>query len=365
MIITEHSCENFRNLESVNIKPHNEMNIIYGENGQGKTSIIESMWLMSGFYSFRARKNIQLIKYDCNEAVINSSFISHQREQTAQMKINQKKELILNGVKEDSPRAMMGSFYAVVFSSNTLGIVQSGPSERRKIIDVALSLIKPNYAVLMSKYIRVIEQRNTLLKKYGDKSFKDDYIFEPWDEALISLGTKIIKYRLDYIEKLSQTGSQIYSQISSEKENFSFNYDFSPENIDEDTIKEKLRNDLFKSRESDIKRAYTVTGPHSHNLVLKLNDRDAKIYASQGQQRSCALAMKLAEATMIESFAGEPPVILLDDVMSELDENRQRFILNYLTDRQVFITCCEPSTLLRSEKGKIIEVKNGKAEEIN
>ena len=364
MLITEHSSFNFRNIEGITFNPHNEMNIIYGENGQGKTSIIESIWLMSGFYSFRARKNIQLIKDDCDEAIIESRFISHGREQSAQMKINQKKELILNGVKEESPRAMMGSFYAVVFSSNTLDIVKAGPSERRKLIDVALSLIKPNYALLMSKYIRVIDQRNTLLKKYGDKSFKDEYIFEPWDEALVSLGSKIVKYRLDYIEKLSVIGSDIYSQISSGREIFNFNYDFSNENISEDEIKEKLRNDLIKSRESDIRRLYTVTGPHSHDVVLKINDKDAKIYGSQGQQRTCALSMKLAEATMIENSAGESPVILLDDVMSELDEKRQRFILNYLNNRQVFITCCEPSTLLRSEKGKVFEVENGSIKEI-
>ena len=131
-----------------------------------------------------------------------------------------------------------------------------------------------------------------------------------------------------------------------------------------DDIAEKLRANTDRSWESDIRKLYTTSGPHADDLILKINGSDAKIYGSQGQQRSCALALKLAEASMIEKTAGEAPVVLLDDVMSELDEKRQTFILNYLDNRQVFITCCEPSTLLRKEKGKIFEIKNGKAEEI-
>ena len=364
MKITDHSSFDFRNIESVHIVPHDEMNIIYGENGQGKTNLIESIWMMTGFYSFRARKNIQLIKKDRDEARIETKFISHGREQNAELKINQKKELILNGVKEESPRALMGSFYAVVFSPVTLGIVQDGPSERRKLLDVALSLMKPNYALIMSKYIRALNQRNNLFKKLGEKSRENRFYFEPWEEELIKLGSKIVKYRLDYTEKLNELASEIYSEVSSGRETFDFYYDFSPENMSIDDIAAKLRANTDRSWESDIRKLYTTSGPHADDLILKINGSDAKIYGSQGQQRSCALALKLAEASMIEKTAGEAPVVLLDDVMSELDEKRQTFILNYLDNRQVFITCCEPSTLLRKEKGKIFEIKNGKAEEI-
>ncbi|MBQ4626825.1 MAG: DNA replication/repair protein RecF, partial [Clostridia bacterium] len=149
MIINSHSVKKFRNIDDISFNPHPEMNVIYGENGQGKTNIIESIWLLTGFYSFRARKNIQLIMQGEHEAEINSDFYSHMREQNVLMKINKRKEIILNGVNESSPRVMMGKFYAVVFSPNTLGLVQDGPGERRKMLDVALSLVKPNYAVLM------------------------------------------------------------------------------------------------------------------------------------------------------------------------------------------------------------------------
>ncbi|MBE6771564.1 MAG: DNA replication/repair protein RecF [Ruminococcaceae bacterium] len=363
MIIKHHSAKNFRNLQSVSFDPHPEMNVIYGENGQGKTNIIESIWILTGFYSFRARKNAQLIEQGKSEAEIENIFYSHSREQNAVMKINKRKEIVLNGVKEESPRVMMGKYYAVVFSPSTLGLVQDGPGERRKMLDVALSLVKPNYAVIMSRYLRVLDQRNALLKKFGERSFEYDYIM-PWDNELASLGAKIIKYRLDYVEQLSALSSEIYKGISSGREEFTFHYDFSAENISEEEIKEKLIADIEKTREADIKRLYTNAGPHTHDLVLNLNGRDARTFGSQGQQRSCALAMKLGEASIIEKITGECPVVLLDDVMSELDEGRQTFILNYLDNWQVFITCCDPSQLLRSKKGKAFEVINGEIKEM-
>ncbi len=363
MIINYHSAKNFRNLQSIEFEPHPEMNVIYGENGQGKTNIIESIWLLTGFYSFRARKNAQLIEQGKSEAEIENNFYSHSREQNAVMKINKRKEIILNGVKEESPRVMMGKYFAVVFSPSTLGLVQDGPGERRKMLDIALSLVKPNYAVIMSRYLRVLDQRNALLKKFGERSFENDYI-APWDAELANLGAKIIKYRLDYVEQLSEISAEIYKGISSGREEFNFYYDFSKENISESEIKEKLIADIEKTRDADIKRLYTNAGPHTHDLVLNLNGRDARSFGSQGQQRSCALAMKLGEASIIEKITGECPVVLLDDVMSELDEGRQTFILNYLDNWQVFITCCDPSQLLRSKKGKAFEVIDGKIKEM-
>ncbi len=364
MKILNHSSSDFRNIEFCSIEPDSEMNIIYGENGQGKTNLIESIWLMTGFYSFRARKNIQLIRQGSEKAKISTSFFSGGREQNAVLDIGLKKELTLNGVKEESPRAIMGSFYAVVFSPSTLSLVREGPSERRKLLDIGLSLIKPNYALLMSKYLRVIDQRNSLLKKFGEKSIDMREYFEPWDEEIISLGSKIIKYRIDYVKMLAEYSKEIYSGISSGRESFDFYYSFSKDELDGKSIEEKFRKELERSFESDVKRAYTSAGPHSHDLMLTLDGRDARVYGSQGQQRSCALSMKLSEAAIIEKITGECPAVLLDDVMSELDEGRQSFILNFLGDRQVFITCCEPSTLLRKGRGKVFEVTNGSVKEI-
>lgn len=358
-----HSAENFRNLKKISFEPHEEMNVIFGKNGQGKTNIVESIWMLTGFYSFRARKNIQLIMQNEKEAEINTLFFSQAREQNAVMKINKRKELILNGVKEESPRAMIGKFYAVVFSPSTLSIVNDGPSERRKLLDVALSLIKPNYAVIMSRYLRAVDQRNALLRKYSEKSF-DPVYFEPWNAEIINLGARIINYRLEYIEALSELSGSIYEGISSGSEKFTFTYDFSKSRISEDEIKSKLSDEMEKTKEADFKRLYTNAGPHTHDLILNLDGRDVRLYGSQGQKRSCALSMKLSEASIIEKITGECPAVLLDDVMSELDDRRQTFILNYLDNRQVFITCCDPSQLLRSKKGKIFEVENGNIKEM-
>ena len=257
-----------------------------------------------------------------------------------------------------SPRAMSGVFPAVVFSPSTLGIVQSGPGERRKLIDVALTQIKPNYGKIMSQYIKVTDQRNIMLKKYGEECFTMPS-FTPWTEQLITLGSKIIKYRLDYIDKLNAISGEIYEGISSGRENFSFYYDFSRENRSEEEIAIKLREETEKTKYQDIKYLYTNAGPHTHDVILHLNDKEAKVYGSQGQMRSCALAMKLGEASVIRSVTGEEPVVLLDDVMSELDEKRQDFILNYLENRQVFITCCDPSQIMRKKRGEVFCMKLG------
>ena len=364
MNVISHSADGFRNLKNTHIEAHPSMNIIFGENAQGKTNIIESIWLFTGCYSFRTHKNNELVCENSDEARAKLRFFASEREQTAEMKIGKTKDIILNGVACESPRAMMGKFRAVVFSPSTLSVIKGSPGERRKLVDVALSLIKPNYAVIMSRYLRTLNQRNALIKKINEKQY-DLNILDTWDDALAALGASIIRYRLEYIEDLGKKSSEIYSGISSSKESFAVRYSFGKTTeIDGGTdIKEILLNELHSTRESDLKKLYTSAGPHSDDLIVTLNGRDARIYGSQGQQRSCALSLKLGEASVMGGLTGEEPVVLLDDVMSELDEGRQKFILNYLDSWQVFITCCDPSTLMRSENGKVFEVTGGTVSE--
>ena len=367
MNVISHSADSFRNLKNTYIEAHPSMNIIFGENGQGKTNILESIWLFTGCCSFRTHKNIQLVNYSAGEAKAKLRFFAAEREQTAEMKIGKTKDIVLNGSACESPRQMLGKFRCVVFSPSTLAVVKGSPGERRKLVDIALSLIKPNYAVIMSRYLRTLDQRNALIKKISENRY-DLNILDDWDEVISSLGASIIKYRLEYIENLKNKSREIYSGISSAKEEFSVGYSLgkiSETQVSEnkERIKEYLLNELFNSRESDLKKQYTSVGPHSDDLIVTLNGKDARIYGSQGQQRSCALALKLGEASIKSKKTGEEPVVLLDDVMSELDEGRQKFILNYLNNWQVFITCCEPSTLMRSENGKVFEVVDGTVNE--
>lgn len=362
MIIKLHSVKNFRNVESAEFEPDEELNIFYGENGQGKTNLIESVWLLTGFYSFRERKNVRLVARGKKEAEIKDVFFAKGREQNVVMKISGRKEIILNGIKRESPRAMTGNFFAVVFSPSTLGIVKGGPGERRRNLDVAVSLIKPNYTVLMSRYLRALNQRNALLKKLSAGNGNPG-LLEPWNRELSVSGAKIVKYRVDYVGELLKYAEEIYSQISSGREKFSFYYEFCDDKADEGEIRASLNSELKKNEALDLKRLYTSSGPHSHDLILNLNGEDARSFASQGQQRSCALALKLAEAKIIERTTGERPTALLDDVTSELDENRQKFILDFLNRGQAFVTCCEPSRLRTVKKGKIFKVAGGKIKE--
>ena len=192
MYITEHSVKNFRNLEAASILPDKGINIIFGENGQGKTNLMESMWLFTGCHSFRTRKNNQLIREGQEKSLLDVSFNAFNRAQTASIELTDKKTVWLNEVKKDTPRRLIGEFPAVLFSPNTLSVIQDGPGERRKLIDIAISLIKPNYAAALSRYIKTLSQRNALLRQYAGKT-ADDIMFFPWEQELAKVGARILK----------------------------------------------------------------------------------------------------------------------------------------------------------------------------
>ena len=365
MYITEHSVKNFRNLENISISPDKGINIIFGENGQGKTNLIESIWLFTGCHSFRTRKNIQLIREGCESSRLDISFFAFERDQTAQMDLTDKKTVRLNGVLKDTPRRLIGEFPAVFFSPSTLSIVKDGPGERRKFIDIAISLVKPNYAAALSKYIKTLSERNALLRQYAGRE-ADENIFFPWEAQLAATGARILKYRFEYIDMIKTQAAESYSAITAGREKFEVRYEtFYKENsFDEEKAANLLFESLISNRENDIRRQFTGTGPHKDDLQLYVNGKNARIYGSQGQQRSCALSLKLGEAAILEKITGESPVILLDDVMSELDDGRQELLLERICGRQVFITCCDPSQLLRLNKGKAFEIISGSAQEI-
>lgn len=365
MYITEHSVKNFRNLENISISPDKGINIIFGENGQGKTNLIESIWLFTGCHSFRTRKNIQLIREGCESSRLDISFFAFERDQTAQIDLTDKKTVRLNGVLKDTPRRLIGEFPAVLFSPSTLSIVKDGPGERRKFIDIAISLVKPNYAAALSKYIKTLSERNALLRQYAGRE-ADENIFFPWEAQLAATGARILKYRFEYIDMIKTQAAESYSAITAGRENFEVRYEtFYKENsFDEEKAANLLFESLISNRENDIRRQFTGTGPHKDDLQLYVNGKNARIYGSQGQQRSCALSLKLGEAAILEKITGESPVILLDDVMSELDDGRQELLLELICGRQVFITCCDPSQLLRLNKGKAFEIISGSAQEI-
>lgn len=365
MEITKLSFENFRNLEDNFIEPDKEINLIYGNNAQGKTNLLESLWLFTGGHSFRGNKDTQLTKIidgkNSKSASLKAEFYAQERNQWAVLNIdNGKRSSVINGVEKKTGSALVGKICAVVFSPEHLMLIKEGPSLRRSFVDGAICQIEPSYPKLLSKYNRVIVQRNALLRQM---QFTDnlEIMLDIWNDRAVSFGIEIIKKRTKYIKNLNEKAKEIYLGISGNREDFNIEYKALSMNADVflENPKEIYENALKKSLKSDIRLGVTSIGPHRDDCEIIINGLEARIYGSQGQQRSAVIAMKLAEAEVLEKSIGEAPIILLDDVMSELDSQRQSYILNKLTNRQIFITACTPDTVEIMEKGKMFHVDNG------
>lgn len=361
MNIERHIIKNYRNIDYMELEPVDGVNVIYGENGHGKTNIIESIWLFTGCNSFRTRKNTELIKNGSDFSELFMDFNSNGREQNAKLVVEEKKEAYLNGIKQISPRKFLGEFQAVVFSPAVLSVIKDGPSEKRKFIDIAISLIKPNYAVLLSKYNKTVIQRNALLKQINATSKGEDLLFA-FDEELARCGGKIIDYRIKYIENLKKYITDIYDEISNGREKMKIEYINSLKETGTNSVEwsEIFYKTLTENHERDIARIMTLAGPHKDDIDIFLNDMNTRNYGSQGQQRSCALALKLSEAQILNEISDEKPVALLDDVMSELDEKRQKYLIKYFDNWQVFVTCCDPAHRKKIKSDKIFKIADGK-----
>lgn len=361
MTVNKLEVVSFRNIKEEIIEPCEGVNIIYGDNAQGKTNMLESIWLFTGCRSFRVAKDSELINFNHAKAKLSLDFFGYDREQNLFLEIEKGRKFMLNGVKQGSASKIMGEFLSVVFSPVHLSLVKEGPYERRKFLDIAISQLKPKYAVTLSQFNKALTQRNILLKDIAFHSELYDTL-DVWEERIAFYASEIIRQRIGYINKLSQFASEIYSGISSGKEKLEISYaeqcTSGGENRQE--IYESLKSLLFASRKTDIITGSTSVGPHRDDLSIKIDGLTARNYGSQGQQRSAALALKLGEAAVIKDFSGQQPVALLDDVMSELDVSRQNYILNHIKDWQVFITCCDPNSVNNLKYGKAFEMQNGK-----
>ena len=346
---------NYRNLKEVEIYPTDGMNVIYGENAQGKTNLIEAIWLFTGAKSFRNNKDSSFINFNCEKAKSEIEFEANGIENTAQMEFSQKRQVWLNEKPLGNPSKLASVFNAIVFSPTDLGLVKDGPQVRRKFLDIAIGQLYPNYITVLSEYTRAVKQRNKVIKdiRYdGSISLMLD-IFE---EEIATNGKKIIDYRKKYIEIIKEFVPKIYEGLSSGKEELSIEYACISKGED---LKERLR----QSRKEDMLSGITSVGPHRDDIIFRLNGIDARSYGSQGQQRSIAISLKLSQAQVIKNITGEYPVCLLDDVMSELDPSRQSYILNHIRDWQCFLSCCDPSNIENLNVGKIFKVKNGEVVE--
>ena len=360
MVITGYRAENFRNLRKIELFPDPGVNVIFGENGQGKTNIIESIWMFTGCHSFRTHRATELIEKGKREAKVSLSFTAHGMENDARLSVQQKREFMLNGAVKESPRRFLGEFQSVVFSPTSLSIVQDAPAERRKFLDIAISMIRPAYSTHLLKYSKILANRNALLKQIAIGAAQESYL-DAWDEHLARCGAHLTLYRLNYVDEVARIAAEVYKEISGGKEEMRLEYMQSSRSfsVDEYEMTENIYMALQKNREGDIRRLQTSVGPHKDDLLIHVGDLSARSYASQGQQRSAALSLKLAEAYVIRDVCGEYPVILLDDVMSELDSGRQNLLLEYMKNWQVFLTCCDTTHVSRLNNFKTFRIENG------
>lgn len=361
MLVSRLSFENFRNLAAGTIEPVPGVNIVYGSNAQGKTNLLEAFWFFTGGRSFRGAKDAETVAFGAQQAALRMEFTAADREQEAEITIARRRRAVLNGVPQPSAAQLAGRFCAVVFSPAHLSLIKDGPEGRRRFLDAAYCQLKPGYIRILAEFQRTLAQRNALLKDLR-AGFGDRRQLDVWDERLAHAGAQVFAARTAYIRRLTGPAKEIYAGLSGGREDFSLRYESAAgkEGASPAQAAERLYERLQSSHAADEAAGFTTAGPHRDDLLVDVSGLSARTYASQGQQRSAVLALKLAEASVLREVTGEQPVALLDDVMSELDISRQDYILNHIHGWQVFLTCCDPSAVLRLSAGRAFHVEAGR-----
>ena len=342
---------NFRNIENAEFSFDEKINVISGENAQGKTNIIESIWLFCGAKSFRFTKDSSFVKFGERKGETEMDFISGSVLHNAKIVFSEKRTAELDGNELKGASELAGFFKAVVFSPADLSLVGGGPDKRRKFLDLSIGQLYPGYIEMLRSYTRAVMQRNKLIKEYKyDPSVS--IMLDVFEDEIAERGSKITEYRKKFLERLNKFVPSIYSGLSSGREDIKSLY---VANTEPNMLKETLK----EGRYQDSLLGVTSAGPHRDDIDLLINGISARAYGSQGQKRSVAIALKLASLNVFGDISGEYPVCLLDDVLSELDEARQNYILNHVKDWQTFITCCDSSSVTRLMSGKVFSIKDG------
>lgn len=366
MYIKKIKLKDFRNYDELELEFNNKVNFILGQNAQGKTNLLESLYITSIGKSFRTGRDSEMIGFDKDFARIYAEISRDGLDGSVEIIIDRpgKKFVKLDGVKIRKASELLKNVYIVIFSPEDLKIVKDEPEKRRKFIDRELCQIKPAYYDSLSNYKKVLLQRNTYLKE----NIIEPSILDIWDMQLSRYGAQVMYRRNEFIEKLNDISSEIHGNITGGRENLKLKYAPNVEYIEDAYEQENYLYELLKkSFDNDLKQRTTTKGPHKDDLEFYIDGINARSFGSQGQQRTCALSLKLAEISIIEEETGEKPILLLDDVMSELDSVRQKFLVKSLEDIQLFITTTEMSDKLLREfpEKNIFNIKSGKAEKVN
>ena len=334
MWIKKIKINNFRNYEKEEINFEKNINIFYGQNAQGKTNLIESIFLCSLGKSFRAKKDNEMIKLNEQNAMVEIEYEKSDRDGKIKIEIGNKKNIYLNGIKIKKLSELLGNLNIVIFTPDDINILKGGPQNRRRFLDIMISQLRPNYMHILNLYIKTMEQRNIYLRQIKEEH-KDENLLDIWDEKIAEYAIKIYKYRKEFIEKIIKKIDIIHKNITNGEEQIELEY------ITECDSKEKYLKLLKERRKLDIIKGFTTKGVHRDDFMIYINKKDIKIFGSQGQNRTAMLSLKLAELQVIYDEIGEYPILLLDDFMSELDKTRRKNFLENIEGTQVIITGTE------------------------
>ncbi|MBE6688663.1 MAG: DNA replication/repair protein RecF [Ruminococcaceae bacterium] len=361
MLIEKIVLENYRNTAVQELEFSKGINILYGNNAQGKTNLMEAIYYLAAAKSFRGAKDRELINFEKQQSRIIAEIYSSQRFTSLEIRLSNKpKEIYINRVKIQKMREFMGNFRAVLFTPEHLSLIKGAPAERRSFIDSAICQLKPAFISLLFEYSKILEHRGALLKSFKAQNIDYSDEIEFWNMKLASDAALIIKERRKYIERLNTHSSEFYGEFTSGRERLEISYQSVPEDITEcEDIEKFILQKLDDTLISDIKNGTTSCGPHRDDMIVEIDARLSKLFSSQGQQRSAILSMKLAEGEISFEETGEYPVFLFDDILSELDEERQNYILNKINFNQVFITGCIDVLFDKVQSARKIYVRNG------
>lgn len=370
MVINRVKADGYKNLEDVDISLDPKMNIICGENAQGKTNLVEAVWLCSGCRSFRGTRDKDFIGFTKDAARVSMDFTDSVRSQRIEFEVKRgavKDKLVtLNGVKLPLLSKLFGSFRCVVFTPEDLNLTKGSPDNRRSFADLSIAQIKPSYINALNKYNMILSQRNAVLKSGGRDGSGEEFL-DVWNEQLAKAGSYISVLRYTFCATLNNYTKPLYGMITNGSEDLDLYYHSTVfDSLDgrlNDTalLENEYLEKLKASAENDLRAGFTTVGVHRDDIGAYINGLSVRDFGSQGQARSAALAMKLAHANILKAEHGEYPVMLLDDVLSELDEKRRRFILNNIEDMQVIITCCDEKSVTDMTNGKIFRMEKGRA----
>lgn len=339
---------NFRNYSILNIDFNSNFNIICGDNAQGKTNILEAVFMCASGRSHRTSRDAELVKNGEDGFYVKLDFDKTGVDSSTEIsyKRNEKKQVRINEIKIKRFGEMIGHFNSVIFSPEDLQVIKEGPAERRRFLDITLCQLKPSYFFDLQQYIRILAQRNNLLKKIQQERSLADTL-EIWNDSLVKTGSRIIKARNVFIRRLAEIAEKSHYLLTDGKEKLTLVYSPSIDINKEDSgdysvIEDEFRKMLVKNVAREIICGITLVGPQRDDYDMFLDGMNLKMYGSQGQQRTVILSIKLSEIELLKEERGKTPVLLLDDVMSELDGSRQKFLMENLGEIQVFITCTDP-----------------------